>query len=44
MSKLQRLVSNALAGVRLAARIYRTGILVYGKKPSWRELLRGIRA
>jgi ABC-2 type transport system permease protein len=23
-----------------AARIYRTGILMYGKKPSWKELLK----
>jgi ABC-2 type transport system permease protein len=29
--------------VWLAARIYRTGILMYGKKPSWRELWRWIR-
>jgi ABC-2 type transport system permease protein len=23
-----------------AARIYRTGILMYGKKPSWKELIK----
>ncbi|MEO5812860.1 MAG: ABC transporter permease [Rhodanobacter sp.] len=28
----------------LAGRIYRTGILMYGKKPSWREVWRWIRA
>ncbi|WEN15992.1 ABC transporter permease [Rhodanobacter sp. AS-Z3] len=33
-----------LACVWLAARIYRTGILMYGKKPSWSELWRWIRA
>jgi ABC-2 type transport system permease protein len=33
-----------LACVWLAARIYRTGILMYGKKPSWGELWRWIRA
>jgi ABC-2 type transport system permease protein len=30
--------------VWLAGRIYRTGILMYGKKPSWKEVLRWIRA
>jgi ABC-2 type transport system permease protein len=24
----------------LAAKIYRTGILMYGKKPSWKEMLK----
>ena len=26
-----------------AAKIYRVGILMYGKKPSWREILRWLR-
>ncbi len=38
------MVVTLLACVWLAARIYRTGILMYGKKPSWRELWRWIRA
>jgi ABC-2 type transport system permease protein len=38
------MVVGLLACVWLAARIYRTGILMYGKKPSWRELWRWIRA
>ncbi len=38
------MVVALLACVWLAARIYRTGILMYGKKPSWRELWRWIRA
>lgn len=38
------IVIALLLCVWLAARIYRTGILMYGKKPSWRELWRWIRA
>jgi ABC-2 type transport system permease protein len=38
------MVVALLACVWLAARIYRTGILMYGKKPSWSELWRWIRA
>ncbi len=38
------MVVALLACVWLAARIYRTGILMYGKKPSWGELWRWIRA
>lgn len=41
---LALMVVALLACVWLAARIYRTGILMYGKKPSWRELLRWVRA
>ncbi len=32
------LILGFLATTWLAARIYRTGILMYGKKPSWKEL------
>ena len=38
------MVVGLLACTWLAGRIYRTGILMYGKKPSWSELLRWIRA
>lgn len=38
------MVLGLLACVWLAARIYRTGILMYGKKPTWGELWRWIRA
>jgi ABC-2 type transport system permease protein len=37
------LVGGFLAGTWLSARIYRIGILMYGKKPKPRELLRWIR-
>ena len=37
------LVATALAVTWLASRIYRVGILMYGKRPSPRELLRWIR-
>lgn len=38
------MVSGLLGVVWLAGRIYRTGILMYGKKPTLRELARWIRA
>ena len=38
------MVLGLFACVWLAARIYRTGILMFGKKPGWRELWRWIRA
>ncbi|HXD36582.1 MAG TPA: ABC transporter permease [Rhodanobacter sp.] len=38
------MVVALLACVWLAAKIYRTGILMYGKKPTWRELWRWVRA
>jgi ABC-2 type transport system permease protein len=48
-STLSLLVSMAiLAGstlilARVAAKVYRTGILMYGKRPSLRELIRWLR-
>ena len=41
---LSLMVLGLLACVWLAGRIYRTGILMYGKKPTWGELWRWIRA
>ena len=41
---LALMVAGLLACVWLAARIYRVGILMYGKKPGWGELWRWIRA
>jgi len=38
------MVLGLMACVWFAARIYRTGILMYGKKPTWGELWRWIRA
>lgn len=34
------LVGGFLATTWLAAKIYRTGILMYGKKPSWKEMMK----
>lgn len=36
------LYSSFILSTMLAARIYRVGILMYGKKPSWRELAKWI--
>jgi ABC-2 type transport system permease protein len=41
---LALMVLGTLFCVWLAARIYHTGILMFGKKPSWRELWRWVRA
>ncbi|HTM29631.1 MAG TPA: ABC transporter permease [Rhodanobacter sp.] len=43
-ASLGLMVVGLLACTWLAGRIYRTGILMYGKKPSWREVWRWIRA
>ena len=37
------LVGGFLGTTWLSARIYRTGILLYGKKPTWKEMIRWIR-
>ena len=36
------LVGGFLATIWLSAKIYRTGILLYGKKPTWKEMARWI--
>ncbi|OLY91757.1 ABC-2 type transport system permease protein [Cnuella takakiae] len=36
------LVAGFLATSWLSAKIYRTGILMYGKKPSWKEMLKWV--
>jgi ABC-2 type transport system permease protein len=38
------MVVGIVAVAWVAGRIYRTGILMYGKKPSFREVIRWIRA
>ncbi|HEX6059933.1 MAG TPA: ABC transporter permease [Gemmatimonadaceae bacterium] len=42
-ASLAALVAACLAAVWLAARIYRVGMLMYGKRPSMRELVRWVR-
>ena len=37
------LIATCLGAIWLAARIYRVGVLMYGKKPSLREVLRWVR-
>jgi ABC-2 type transport system permease protein len=37
------LIGGFLATTWLAGRIYRTGILLYGKKPTWNEMIKWIR-
>jgi ABC-2 type transport system permease protein len=37
------LVIGFLFTTWLSAKIYRTGILLYGKKPSWKEMAKWIR-
>ncbi len=37
------LILGFLATTWLAAKVYRTGILMYGKKPSWKELYKWLR-
>ena len=34
------LVAGFIAATWFAARIYRVGILMYGKKPSWKEMFK----
>lgn len=37
------LVVSIYISIRFAAKVYRTGILMYGKKASWKEIIRWIR-
>ncbi|HEY1114270.1 MAG TPA: ABC transporter permease, partial [Chitinophagaceae bacterium] len=36
------LVAGFLATTWLSAKIYRTGILMYGKKPTWKEMMKWV--
>ncbi|WP_040952206.1 ABC transporter permease [Gorillibacterium massiliense] len=38
------LLASSLAMGWLAAKIYRTGVLMYGKRPSWKEVIKAMRA
>jgi ABC-2 type transport system permease protein len=44
VASLLSLVAGCWLAVWIAARIYRTGLLMYGKRPSPRELVRWVRA
>jgi ABC-2 type transport system permease protein len=37
------LIAGCYIAVYIAARIYRTGLLMYGKRPTFREVLRWVR-
>jgi len=37
------LVAGFLFTTWIAGKIYRTGILLYGKKPSWKEMIKWVR-
>jgi ABC-2 type transport system permease protein len=37
------LVGGFLITTWLSAKIYRTGILLYGKKPTWKEMIKWVR-
>jgi ABC-2 type transport system permease protein len=37
------LVVTAILMVKMAAKIYRTGILMYGKKPAWKEIIKWLK-
>jgi len=37
------LVGGFILTTWLAGKIYRTGILLYGKKPSWKEMIKWVR-
>jgi ABC-2 type transport system permease protein len=43
VASLALLLLTCLGAMWLAARIYRTGVLMYGKKPSLREVLHWVR-
>lgn len=37
------LISTFIGAAYMAARVYRVGILMYGKKPSWKEIIKWVR-
>ncbi|RYY82467.1 MAG: ABC transporter permease, partial [Chitinophagaceae bacterium] len=37
------LIGGFLGTTWLSARIYRTGILLYGKKPTWKEMVKWVK-
>jgi len=43
ITSLSILYVSFVGAVWLSAKIYRIGILMYGKKPSWRELIKWLR-
>lgn len=43
LASVLALIATFVGGIWLAGRIYRTGILMYGKKPTFREIFRWIR-
>ena len=43
ITSISLLVVTLLATVWLSSKIYRVGILMYGKKPSWKEIIKWLK-